>query len=158
MSGKFRQALLIIGLLGFATAVVYGASRLNQSDDLYYAAALAIEKDFSEYVDITYIGRIETEDGSNPLIVVVISKKIFKSAEDPAFVAFDKKLTEELRKLITDEVEVDLFIHDPDFTEGYAVGFDAQGIKNGATLDESVMASTPVSGSPKPEYLIWMDK
>ena len=156
MSGKTRQALVIIiaALLLVGAAIIGYVSSMGTPDP-YYESALRIEAEFGEYVDVTYIGK---ERESKALVVVVVRKKVFDGPTDPMFAAFEKMLTEEFRKLIVDEVELDLFVIHDNLNEGYVIGFDAQGLKNGKTLTEAVMASTPISGTPKQEYLVWMDK
>ena len=155
MKHNFRQigaALLAIAMLAGAGYVIF---KLSDSNNPYKAAAERIEAEFGEYVDVTYIGK---ERESKALVVVVVRKKVFDGQTDPMFATFEKMLTEEFRKLIVDEVELDLFVIHDNLNEGYVIGFDAQGLKNGKTLTEAVMASTPISGTPKQEYLVWMDK
>ena len=156
MSAKVRQVLAFITALMLAAGVGTLIHFLSGRSDLYKAAAERIDAEFGEYIDVTYIGK--PPETPEALVVVVVQKKLFESSTDPLFVAFDDLLSKEIRALINDEVEVDLYILNEDLDGGYVVGFDAQGLKNGKTLNETVMASTSISGTPEPEFLVWMDK
>lgn len=158
MSGRAKQIIvtillvLAVGAVGYVVYVHGGAP-----PDPYFEAAQAIEEEFGEYVDITYIGN--PPESPNTLVVIIVQKGLFESPTDPLFVAFDALLSSELRALIKDEVELDMFILNADLDGGYVVGFDAQGLKGGKTLNETVMASTPISGTPKADpYLKWLDE
>lgn len=159
-----RKLLAVLAILGVVAGLVVGAVLLVRANmhlwDPYYRAALEIEDAYGDYVDVTYIGPVESK--TDVLVYVIIITAQFPGADSSEWIGYDAMVGRVLGSLVKDEKIVTYVMLLPGASGPQATmlaEFDAQALKAGASMTDALQAVYPLSGTLKADpYLKWVDK